>query len=143
MKRANDIINKMNWTELYSSQDVNYINHVIESRISEVLNAEAPLRKIQVRTNFRKWIDHELKGQMKDRDIIREQARRSGARTDWEIYRRTRNNVTKATRKARSDHYSREFEKLAAENDTKNIFKVTRELCGWNRTSGPKCFIHQ
>ena len=78
---------------------------------------------------------------MKERDRSRERARLYGSRDDWSNYRKLRNNVTKETRKCKNDYYSNLYTRMASEKDTKSIYVTTRELLGWQRDSGPRCFF--
>ena len=78
---------------------------------------------------------------MKERDGMRERARTTGDRMHWKDYRRSRNIVTKLMRKTRNEYFSRKFTSFETENDTKKIYQLTKELCGWKTDGSPKCFL--
>ena len=141
IQRAKLKLSEVDWSSLYECENVDIACHKVESELSMVLNREAPMRKRQTLRKFRNWVDESLKEKMRNRDRLREVARLTGDRNDWNSYRRARNQVTKDTRNTKKDFFKKEFEKLANEKDMKNIFKTTRDLCGWSKIAGPKCFL--
>ena len=140
-QRIKDKVRQIDWEPLYGTNDINIMNDFMETKLSDIYNSEAPLTKIQVRRNYRTWVGEELKGQMRERDQQREIARRSGDREEWQRYKRMRNNVTKMTKNCKNDHFSKLYSKLAAEKNTKEIYGTTKELLGWQRDMGPRCFF--
>ena len=140
-QRAKDRIRSVDWTQLYESNNINTVNNIFETKILEVLDSEAPLKVTQFRKNYGHWVTDNLKAMMKNRDKKREQARITGDRTLWQEYKVARNEVTKTMRKEKNEHFATIFEKFSLENDTKKIFKTTRDLCGWNTDAGPRGFL--
>ena len=140
-QRALDKMKDMDWSELLASDDVNIVYNILETKILEVLDDEAPLKVIQIKKNQKNWISKELHEMMKDRDRKRERARITGDQRLWQEYKLARNNVTKITRKVKNEYYTKVYEKLAEEKDTKNIYKMTKDLCGWKVDNGPRTFL--
>ena len=132
---------ELDWETFYRTTDVNKMAGILEENILSVLDSEVPLRKIQVRKNYCSWIDETLKDKISQRDEIREQARRTGDNDDWSRYRRVRNACTKDIRRSKKDFYEKKFEKLASENDSKNLHKEISDLLCKNRDLGPRTFI--
>ena len=94
IQKIKDKMRLVDWSTLYESRDINIINDILENKILEVYDAEAPLKKVQVRRNHCNWIGDKLKNLMKDRDKFRERARLSCDNDEWGRYRRLRNQVT-------------------------------------------------
>ena len=80
LERIKQKARTLQWEEMYQSKDINVINHIFERNVLSILDAEAPMRKIQVRKNYGKWISDELKLKISERDTQRESARISGRR---------------------------------------------------------------
>ena len=132
---------QLDWSKFYETDDVNIMNHIMETNILSVLDSEAPLRKLQQRKNHCEWIDDSLKKKIKDRDNCRERARISGNRDKWENYRRMRNDCTKEIRKTKNEHFQRKFKNLAEENNSKKIHSEIYDLLGKKRDLGPRTFF--
>ena len=78
---------------------------------------------------------------MIERDIAREIARLTQTPEDWNKYRQLRNKVTKQQRKDKHDHLNDLYKKVEEENDTANLFGITKKLLGWKMSSPPKSFL--
>ena len=109
-QHAKDKMSNFDWSNLYQSKDVNIINYILVSNIITVLDEEAPLKTVQVRKNYKKWVDPNLRGIMKDRDKSREKI--LGGKSDWDSYRKKRNSVTQETRKCKNRFLKKIYDKL-------------------------------
>ena len=72
------------------------------------------------------------------RDSLREKARISGEEDDWTIYKKSRNDVTRDTKKTKDDYFAKLYDNMLEENDTRRIFSTTKELLGWNTDISPR-----
>ena len=131
------------WTDLLLSSDVNIINDILVRNILSILNVEAPMRTVQVRKKFKNWVTNDLKIKLKERDDTRERARLSGDGSEWELYKRQRNDCTRETKRTKNEFFKNLFENLQEENDSKKIHRVTKNLLGWDNDLGPKKFLSQ
>ena len=140
-KAVIDYMKQVDWTDLLRSEDVDSMNGILEKEIQTALDRVAPIRTVQVRKNFKNWVDTELKSKMTDRDKLRETARRTGNPEDWALYRRSRNSVSKETKKTKERFYENMFNEMDAAKDSKKIYGLTKELLGWKSDSAPKCLL--
>ena len=131
---------RVDWSSIHQETNVDLANSLLEQKILEILNFEAPMRVVQTRTNFRKWISEDTKTAMKDRDVLKDVARRTQDREDWRQYRIARNSCTAAQRTDKSKYLKGEFKKLEEENDSGKIFSLTKKLLGWT-TCGPPVIL--
>ena len=69
--RAQQSMRNVDWSDLFKSNNVNIVNNILETKILEVLDKEAPMKVVQVRRNYRKWVSNDLRGKMKERDCLR------------------------------------------------------------------------
>ena len=134
-------IQKIDWKELFESDNIDIINDIFVDKIGTILQEEAPIKNFQIRKNYKNWITVDLKNQMKSRDNKRELAARTGEQIHWEEYRRERNACTKNLSKIKNAHYASIFEKYDRENDSKSIFNTTKKLLKWKTGSSPQNFL--
>ena len=131
----------IDWTNLYSASSADIANSELENNIGTILNRLAPMKIIQQRTKYKKWLTEDTKSQMEERDRLREVARLTQEDLDWELYKRTRNQCTKLQSKDRKNYLKAKFEKIEEEKDTARLFSKTRELLHWRRSGAPTSFL--
>ena len=71
-------IGLIDWSRLYSSDNVDEINNIFEEKLTEVLDQMAPIKVTQQRRKFRSWISDDMKSQMLHRDRLRQTAKSTG-----------------------------------------------------------------
>ena len=54
-------MSEIDWTSLYSTDDVNIANDILENKILSVLDSVAPICKVQPKRNATSWISDETK----------------------------------------------------------------------------------
>ena len=113
--------------------------NIFEKSFCEVLNLHAPLKVIQNRTNYVPYLNPKIKNLMKERDISKEKAAKSGSREDFDQYKSKRNEVSKMQKSAKAEYYDKKFE---SESSSKTVWKTTYELLGNHRTSFPSQIMH-
>ena len=89
------------WDQLYSQSNVHVAANFLEDSIRAVMDEQALLLKIQPSINYKSWLTAGTKEMMKERERLREIARRSGDQEDWKHYTKVRNKVTKEVTKDR------------------------------------------
>ena len=127
-------IAKIEWGDYYEIEDVDRLNEMFEEKVGKILNEVAPVHVTQKRKNYKKWVNPEVKEEMKDRDREREKARISGRNEDWKSYRQKRNKCVKSLLKSKNEFFSKLYEKIDEEKNTKNLYRLTHEIL--NRKSG-------
>ena len=78
----------------------------------EILDKIAPMTTIQLRNNYKPWINEETKAQKNHRDELREIARNSRIPTDWNQYKIERNKCNILLRKTKSDFLKNVYKNL-------------------------------
>ena len=114
----------MDWTDLYASNDIDVVGNIFEEKMKKVLDKMAPIRVFQKRKKFRKWISQEVKTEMRNRDTLREEARRTGQQVDWASYRRARNECVKSLKNSKSDYFNKVFDQIDKEHDMKKTLQT-------------------
>ena len=110
-------------------------------KISKILDQQAPLKNFQARRNCASWLSEEMKSEMKERDNSRELARRTQEAVHWKNYKMKRNKCSKNLKNLKIEHHRKQFLELENENDTKNIYKMTRNMLNWKTGGSPQCFL--
>ena len=64
----------MSWWDLYQTTDANLALHMLTSKLTNILDKMAPIKKIQVRTRFAPWLSEDTKCEMKRRNNLQEKA---------------------------------------------------------------------
>ena len=59
---------------------------------------------------------------------------------DWDRYRSARNQVVKNLRKCKDDHFSKLYDNLETERDTRGLYKLTSKLTGVHTGTTPQQF---
>ena len=77
-----------------SATNVNIVNAAFEEIFCHILNKEAPMGIVQVRTKYNSWITEATKVIMLECDKARLKARMTYNVLDWLDYRKKRNDCT-------------------------------------------------
>ena len=127
----------IDWTQLYSIQDVNLANHHFQEKVLQVLDSMAPLKCIQNRRNYRSWVKDATKSLMEARNLARHTASLTKTNQDWNIYKELRNLCSRQVKSDKKEHLDNLYTKYNQEVNTRNTFKLTKELLGWNSPKTP------
>ena len=95
-----------------------------------------PIIKIQPVRNFRNWIYQNTKKEMETRDNLRTIAGNTDNTEDWNKFRQQRNNLTECVCRDKKKHFEQLYNKADKTNDTRELYRITREQLGW-MTGGP------
>ena len=87
-------IRKISWWKIYSCEDVDLVVKMLSDEITQILDVMAPIKVIQVRTNYAPWLSKSTKDLMKIRDLAQRKASESNDPDDWKQFRKYRNRVT-------------------------------------------------
>ena len=82
---------EIDWTELYSSDDINVANDCFEREVTKILDSVAPLKVNQIRSKHKAWVTKETRLLMDSRDKTRAKAQVSKTDEDWSQYKILRN----------------------------------------------------
>ena len=131
----------IDWEPLYCETDPELANTIFEDILTGILDSEAPMGVVQERVHYSCWLDVTTKAAMLERDISRELARLSKSPEDWDKFRKLKNKVTDMQRKDKKKYFSEAYRKIEEENDTGNLFGMTKKILGWKMSTPPKSFI--
>ena len=131
----------IDWTGYYECENVDLLSSFLEEKLGAILEAEAPLKGYQARARHRNWVSAEMKAEMAARDKLKETARISGSPAAWNTYRRARNLCSKNLIKTKDLYHKEMYKKFEKDNDTKNIYRTTRNILNWKTGGMPRTFL--
>ena len=99
------------------------------------------MKKSQVRKNQSFWISPASRLLMKQRDEIRDIARQSQRKEDWDRYKILRNKCTLETKKDKVRHFKKIYEEAENNNDMKTVYNTTKQQLGWKTGGPPELFL--
>ena len=134
-------LRNIDWTPLYSSNDIKTVNDYFIEQVGSALEEEAPLKFVQSRKNYCNWVNDTMLDQMKERDQARQTARTTDTHEDWSKYRRLKNDCTKNLKQCKNTYFKNIFEAFSQAGDSKNIYRTAKKIMGWYVPLQPKMFL--
>ena len=122
------------WPSVYGCENANEAAENLSKNLCEALDRWAPVKKIQVKPNYRPWISKETKSLMNQRDYAQELASRTNNFDDWRKFKNLRNTAVARNRAEKKAWEVRQLDHLA--NDSSNLWRNVKSWMGW-RNSGP------
>ena len=95
-KKAKDFkraIQNVSWLDVYLSDIVNQAVKLMSNKITSILDTMAPMRTVQIRTNYAPWLTQETKNLMSEIDTLQSIAAQSNSSGDWRKYKVLRNRI--------------------------------------------------
>ena len=120
--------------EILACNDTNEAAELLSTKLNNILDEMAPVKKIQTRSNYAPWLGEDTKVLQQQRNTAQEQAAQSGDADDWRLFRTLRNQVTAKSRKDRKEWEKKKFD--SEENSSTDIWKTVKGWLGWN-SGGP------
>ena len=139
-KYISDICN-INSDCLYRCEDIDLANNIFEEKVTAVLEALAPLKKVQNKKHANNFISKETRDLMTNRDLIRETAVKSQRQEDWDLYRRLWNRCNQQVKNGRCDNFKKMSDKLCEDKNSAGLYRMAKNRMGWAATGPPISFV--
>ena len=121
--------------EVYLSNDANEAAELLAKKLNAILDVMAPVKKIQLRSNFAPWISQDCKAEMAARDAANKSAVESGLNSDWDTFWQVRNSVTRRVRKEKEAWRRGKMEGCQA--NSSSCWKNVMGWLGWGSSGSP------
>ena len=128
-------LSEANIEEVLLCNDVNKATNCLQDKICTILDSIAPVRTIQMRTNYVHGLSKETKELQRERNLAQEKAASTNDPEDWKIFRSLRNQSTSSVRKDKRKWEAQKFSQNE-NNTSSDIWKSVKGFLGWN-TGGP------
>ena len=133
-KRCVDKFKNMDWSDILSEGNVDVANSLFEEIFLSIIESEAPMRTIQVRSHYARWLSVQTKDLIKQRDLAWMTARQSGLDSDWQEYRHVRNCATNHQRKDKASYLRQKYDRIEETHDTGKLFSYSGLLLSEENT---------
>ena len=101
----NQHLQNTDWDMKFGDSDnVNIINEVINLELNSAMNTCIPKKIIRVRPRDKPWINSEIKCKIRKRNRVHKKAKFRNLASDWEIFRRIRNEIIDMIREAKKQY---------------------------------------
>ena len=127
-------LGESNLAELLRCTDTNIAAEMLTSKLTRILDSEAPIKTIQIKSNYVPGLSKETKRIQNERNLAQEQAAKSDHPEDYRMYRSLRNQAVARVREDKKKWEEKKFD--LDENTCSDTWKTVKSLLGWN-TAGP------
>ena len=134
-------LKNIDWSDILETTNVDLANSMLEERLKSVIEKEAPMSIVQVRTKYNCYITDSTKVTMASRDVARDRARLTGDPDDWSTFRSLRNSCTRLQRQDKSKHLKATYDSIEKEKDTAKLYRTTKNLLGSQGAGPPTNFL--
>ena len=110
----------------YANYDVNNAVEKFQAIFSEICNQHAPLKKKRVRNKKAPWLTDDVIRLMRERDILKKKAIKSGDKEDWSRFRTLKNKVNYEIKHSKKSFISESIQRSG--NNTKNVWNTIRQV---------------
>ena len=114
--------------------DVNQAGKMVTDKLTAILDIMAPVKLIQVRSNFAPWLSETTKKKIVERNEAQKKATETKLKEDWDEYKRLRNDISNILKNEKRTWQEKKISDFGA--DTSSIWKNIKNWLGWN-TGGP------
>ena len=136
-----EAIQQVSWLDIYLSDDVNTAVELLSSKITFVLDTMAPMRTVQIRTNYAPWLSKQTVELMKERNLQQKKASESNDRDDWVRFKSLRNQINN-----RLKYEERNWEKAKLEECDGNpskTWKSVKNILNWKTSGSPNQLFYK
>ena len=74
-------------------ENVNQAVELMSNKITNILDIMAPIKTVQVRTNYAPWLSEETRNLMSERNSLHSRAAQTKSVEDWRKYKALRNKI--------------------------------------------------
>ena len=113
---------------------------LLSSKLTNLLDKYAPIRKIQIRSQYAPWLTEQSKVLMRERDDAQKQAASSKCPEDWRVYKSLRNTINNRLRTEKKSWQSKQFDEKG--NDPSKLWRSIKSWLQWKTTGPPTQLFH-
>ena len=119
-------VQDISWWELHSCDSVDAAVEIFSNNMTTILDVMAPIKTIQVRSNFAPWISENTKEKINERDAAKKRFDDTKNDEDWKTFKRHRNSVTNTLRTEKKMWQKRKLSECSG--DPKETWKNVKYL---------------
>ena len=123
------------WKKIEKLKNVNNALKLWYHMFESVVDKHIPKKCKRVKSTPTPWLNSDIKKKMSKRDFLHRKALRTNAISDWEIYKQSRNEVTKMVRKAKEIHCKQSV--AQSTGDSKRMWKALKDILPQKTSPSP------
>ena len=128
------MVNNLSWEQLLNCEDIDTVVNMFTTQILQILDELAPMKKIQLRSNYSPWISNETLDMMKNRDALHRYATLSQSHEDYREYKKLRNKINNRLKYEEKKWQSVKLSEIGS--NSAKTWKTLKGILGW-KSSGP------
>ena len=125
-RNMNSELKKVDWTPFYSQRNVNEAWAKMKNILSDIFGRHAPKISKKVRGKPAPWLSNKVKVLMNHRDKLLRRSKRTRKESDISEYKRKRNEVNIAIKRAKSDYHKKLLKESA--KDPNKFWKTLKSI---------------
>ena len=134
-------VQQISWLDLYLCDDVDKALEIFTNNITGILDEMAPMRTLQIRTNYAPWLSEETLELIKARDEAHKVAVETKCRDDWKKYKKVRNSIVNRLQYEESKWRQSWFDACAS--DSSRTWKNVKGVLNWKSSGSPSKLFHK
>ena len=130
-----------NIDQVLQFNDVNDAACCLTDKLTNILDSMAPIKSIQIRSNYVHGLSNETKQLQKERNLAQQRAALTDNPEDWRVFRSLRNQATASVRRDKHQWERHKFSHL--ENNSSDMWKSLKSLLSWNSGGPPSQLLYE
>ena len=100
------------WSDILTDLNIETATYKFEEKVRNIIESEAPMKTVQLRTHYNVWITDNTKMTMARRDTALSKARTTDTDSDWMEFHTLRNKCTSLQKKDRTNHFRKLYNEI-------------------------------
>ena len=126
---STQMLKESNINDVFGCNDVNIAVGLLTKILTNILDILAPVKTIQVRSNYVPGLSSETKSLQRERNLAQQKASVTNEAEDWRIFRSLRNRTTASIRKDKKEWEEKKFQ--CEENSSSDMWWTVKGWLGW------------
>ena len=134
-------VQKISWLDLYLCNDVNEAVDIFTKKITNILDVMAPMKTIQVRSNYVPFLSKQTLELMKARNELQKIASESECKDDWDKYKKVRNEINNRLKFEEKSWQKSRLEDCG--NNSSKTWKKVKGILKWQNAGSPSKLFYK
>ena len=134
-----EAVRKISWFDVYMTENVDTAVEMITQKLTDILDIMAPVKVIQVRSNYAPWLSDTTKKKIRERNEAQKKASETKLANDWDEYKKLRNSINNSLKSEKKKWQENKISAFGS--DTSSIWKNIKSWLGWSSGGPPSRLI--
>ena len=133
-------VQQVSWLDVYLCIDVDLAVRLVSEKNIAILDQMAPMKTVQIRTNYIPWLSQLTKDLMQERDRLQKLAVETKNQDDWRNYKNLRNRINNRLKSEEKDWQRSKIKDCG--QDSKKLWKSIKDILNWKSSGSPAQLFH-